>query len=342
MRTTAWRTLLLTGVAVLAWACGSEQPPVTAPTPVPTATPTPTPTNPGDTWASLAPLSAPRQEHSGALLGGKIYVVGGRLDGQTAYASGQVYDIASDRWSPLPDLPIQLDHSAAAVTGGKLYLFGGQSPQIDGGLSDRTYEFDPGTGLWRERARMSSPRSAAAADLIGDRIYVVGGSPGPVSTRIEAYAPQSDTWELLPSMPTRRNHLTAVAMQGLLYVAGGRDSDSVAALERYDPVARTWTTLSPMPTARNSHMAAAVRGCLYVMGGETNPSDASGVFANNEVYDPKTNTWQTVAAMRTPRHAARAVTDGNKIYVPGGATHSGYGATTVNEVYTVPSGKSCE
>jgi len=340
MRTGAWRKLLPAGIVGLVWACGSEPPPVATPTPTATSTPK----DPGDTWASLAPLNAPRQEHSGALLAGKIYLVGGHPDDQTTFASGEVYDIASDRWSHLPDLPIPLNHAAAAVAGGKLYLFGGQSPQIDGGLSDRTYELDPTTGLWREKARMSSPRSAAAADVIGDRIYVVGGSPQAVSTRIEAYDPQSDTWELLPSMPTRRNHLTAVAIQGLLYVAGGRDVtvDSVAAIERFDPVARTWTTLAPMPTARNSHMAAAVRGCLYVMGGETNSASSSGVFAQNEVYDPKTNTWQTVASMRTPRHAARAVTDGDKIYVPGGATHSGYGATTVNEVYTAPSNKSCE
>jgi hypothetical protein len=66
------------------------------------------------------------------------------------------------------------------------------------------------------------------------------------------------------------------------------------------------------------------------------------LYPNNEVYDPKTDTWQTVAAIRTPRHAAHASAQNDKIYVPAGATHSGYGATTVNEVYTVPSNRSCE
>jgi len=60
------------------------------------------------------------------------------------------------------------------------------------------------------------------------------------------------------------------------------------------------------------------------------------------VYDPKTSIWQVVASMPAPRHAARVVSDGNKIYVPGGATHSGYGATTVNEVSSAPGNKSCE
>jgi hypothetical protein len=46
--------------------------------------------------------------------------------------------------------------------------------------------------------------------------------------------------------------------------------------------------------------------------------------------------------MRAPRHATGAAAQSNKIYVPGGAIHSGYGATTVNEVYAVPSNKSCE
>jgi hypothetical protein len=33
---------------------------------------------------------------------------------------------------------------------------------------------------------------------------------------------------------------------------------------------------------------------------------------------------------------------GDRIFVPGGATQQGFGATAAHEVYTVPAGKSCE
>jgi N-acetylneuraminic acid mutarotase len=333
-------------VTVSACGGGGSGPTATLP-PTQTPTPTPTATQPDlGTWTPLTSMNDPaRQEHGVALLDGRIYVAGGHPGDESTLKTAEVYDIATDRWSRLPDLPIGLSHCAMVAARGKLYLFGGQSPEVEApGVSDRTYEFDPATQAWRERAPMPTARSAAAAGLIGDKIYVVGGSPPAASARLEAYSPSTDTWEALPSMPTRRNHLTAVATAGLLYVAGGRDvtSDSFALLERFDPATNAWTTLAPMPTARNSHMAAAVKGYLYVMGGQTNPSDSSGVFAQNEVYSPQTDSWQTVAAMLTPRHATGAIVQGDKIYVPGGAIHSGYGATKVHEVYAPPATKSCQ
>ena len=75
--------------------------------------------------------------------------------------------------------------------------------------------------------------------------------------------------------------------------------------------------------------AAASGGKLYVFGGE-----APGVFPHNEEFDPSTNTWRRVADMPTPRHGMGAVTVGNAIYVIGGGTQAGFGASAVNERYT--------
>ena len=45
-----------------------------------------------------------------------------------------------------------------------------------------------------------------------------------------------------------------------------------------------------------------VNGIVYVIGGERTSS--GGTFAQNEAYNPTTNTWTTAAPMLTPRHGA--------------------------------------
>ena len=89
-----------------------------------------------------------------------------------------------------------------------------------------------------------------------------------------------------------------------------------------------------MPISRGGSTGAILNGRLYVFGGEGNESQPSGVFANVEVYDPVTDTWQVLPPMPTPRHGTGAATVGSTIYVPGGATVAGFGAVDTHESLT--------
>ena len=142
-------------------------------------------------------------------------------------------------------------------------------------------------------------------------------------------------------MPTARNHLAGGAIGGRLYAVGGRPPLTLAVLEVFDTVTGAWTTRAPMPTGRSGHAAAVLRGCLYVFGGEGNSSTPSGVFPQNEVYDPGADTWTSLAPMPSPRHGIGAAVVGNRIFVPAGATVQGFGASGTNEVFEAPSGRSC-
>ena len=90
-----------------------------------------------------------------------------------------------------------------------------------------------------------------------------------------------------------------------------------------------------MPTGRSGVAGAAVFNCLYVFGGEGNPADPDGIFHQVEAYDPVRDAWAQLPPMRTARHGIYAAIIGNLIYLPGGATHQGFGVTGVNEVYRV-------
>src|SRR5207249_4017624 len=71
----------------------------------------------------------------------------------------------------------------------------------------------------------------------------------------------------------------------------------------------------------------------YVFGGET----PNRVHGEVEAYNPSSNTWRRLPDMPTPRHGIWGSVIGRTIYLPGGATEPAFGATDVNEVFTIGS-----
>ena len=296
----------------LASGCGSDE--ATGPDPTPPSS------GPGNTWASLALMIEPRQEVGVAAIGTRVFVAGGfRANGTTANTL-EIYDTAANAWS-----------IAATGIGGALG---------SGASTDAVQEYDPARNEWGLKTPMPTARNAVVTGVRGGRIYVAGGAPG--GRDLEAYDPATDRWETLPLMPTPRNHVAGGFVGDRLFAMGGRPPNTLAVHEVFAAAARTWSSRAPMPTGRSGHGAAVVRGCIYVFGGEGNPARPDGVFPQNEVYDPRTNTWETLAPMLTPRHGIGAVPVGDRIFIPGGATVAGFGATAANEVYTIPAGRSCE
>src|SRR6266487_1284629 len=75
-------------------------------------------------WTSGTNMPTPRSELAGAVLDGKIYIVGGyTYEGEKDIV--EVYDPEIDKWSTASPLPEPLDHPAAAAYNGKLYVIGG-------------------------------------------------------------------------------------------------------------------------------------------------------------------------------------------------------------------------
>jgi N-acetylneuraminic acid mutarotase len=278
-------------------------------------------------WVSLASLPDPRQEVGVAVLDGRIYVAGG-LPRSDAL---QEYDAATDTWRQRARLPIAVDHPAMAAVAGRIYVIGGYT---DSGDSAAVYEYDRAGDRWTQRTSMPTARGAPAAAVIAGRIYVVGGTSA-TQRDLEAYDPATDSWTRLPPMPTGRNHLAAGALQGRLYAAGGRPGN-LGVLEVFDPATNLWTTRAPMPTPRSGHAGAVVSDRLYTFGGEGNPASPIGIFREAEVYDPVTDSWRSLDPMPTPRHGVGAAANGNRLYVPAGATQAGGGTQTgAHEAFVV-------
>jgi N-acetylneuraminic acid mutarotase len=283
-------------------------------------------------WTAKAPLPTPRQEMPSALIGGSIYTPGG-FDAQgQASAVMEVYDVAADRWSSAPPMPEGRHHPGVAADG-KVFVIGGYVPgPFPGPASDAVFAFDPAAGTWSRKRSMPAPRAAHVSVEFNGKIYSIGGVQNGVAVATnEVYDPATDSWRSLSPMPTPREHLAAAAVGERILVVGGRAPRNTSALEAYTPATDRWERLPNMPTPRGGLAAAALGGKLYAFGGEI-----PGVFATTEEYDPTTNTWRRTADMSTPRHGLGAVTAGRTIYAIGGGIRAGFGASAVNEAFTVP------
>ena len=90
-----------------------------------------------------------------------------------------------------------------------------------------------------------------------------------------------------------------------------------------------WTHITDLPTHRSAATACVIDNKIYVIGG-TDGYPNYNDLANNEVYDPSTGIWDTLAPMPTPRGFLSSGVVNGIIYAIGG----GYPISTMkNEAY---------
>ncbi len=259
--------------------------------------------------------------------------------------------LAQGTWTTKASMPRPQAGAVAGVINGQLYVMGGNACSNPAGCGfppGTAYQaYNPATDTWATKASAPTPRAGAGADVINNKLYVVGGcintDCASTTNILEVYDPATDTWASLAPMPTPRSEMFVGAINGKLYVAGGtqRFTNALTTLEVYDPATNTWdTTKRPMPIGQAQGTGAVVNGNLYVIGGfdtrATGPNPP-GPFQVGTVqaYDPVTDSWSTKAAMPTARRSPASGVVNNllftKLYVVGGA--AGGSILSTNEAY---------
>jgi N-acetylneuraminic acid mutarotase len=131
-----------------------------------------------DTWTQRAPLPTPRDHLATATVSGKLYAIGGRLNGdyRRNLSATEVYDPITDRWALAADLPTARSGITAAEVGGRVYVFGGEGG--DGTFRDNE-AYDPARDTWQTMAPMPTGRHGLGSAIVRGRIYVISGGPTP-------------------------------------------------------------------------------------------------------------------------------------------------------------------
>ena len=176
---------------------------------------------------------------------------------------------------------------------------------------------------WQTKANMLTKRAFSNAEVIGNKIYVIGGANANNLNKTEVYDIESNSWSSnISQMPTIRREAGSAVVDSKIYVIGGRSgADILNTIEVYDPATDTWETKTSMPTPRFDLSCSVIDGKIYAMGGNKTMTAETNIV---EVYDPKTDRWETKASMSIIRTEFSSSVINNKIYCIGGDVDEDY------------------
>jgi N-acetylneuraminic acid mutarotase len=124
-----------------------------------------------DTWSTKAPMLAAKSEYASAVVGDKIYLIGGGSLWSHELSLNQIYDTKTDSWSYGAPFPYEsLSVERAGVTTGvnapvRIYVFGEYSVGV----------YNPESDSWTFGAGIPTKRSNFGVAVLDDILYVIGG-----------------------------------------------------------------------------------------------------------------------------------------------------------------------
>ncbi len=259
-----------------------------------------------------------RSEMRAAVVDGIFYVPGG-FGGLTSF---EAYDPANDSWTQLAPLPEPAHHMMVTGYNGKVYVFGG-GPDLSWRATASVLVYDPATAAWKKAELMPERRMSGEAVLLGNFIYLVGGTGG--TTALLRYDPAEDAWAVLPGPSQPREHVAAVAFNDELWVIGGRwgGTGALATVEIFSPASGSWRDGPEMNEARSGFGAAAVGDRIVVAGGEILGARPWTALAGAEVYDPDTDAWTLLPELPAGIHGMPIVGFEGTAFVLGGSDRAG-------------------
>uniref|UniRef100_A0A8C5PLI8 Kelch like family member 4 n=1 Tax=Leptobrachium leishanense TaxID=445787 RepID=A0A8C5PLI8_9ANUR len=260
-----------------------------------------------------SPRTKPRKSTVGAL-----YAVGG-MDATKGATTIEKYDLRTNSWIQISTMNGRRLQFGVAVIDNKLYVVGGR----DGLKTSNTVEcFNPISKVWSIMPPMSTHRHGLGVAVLEGPMYAVGGHDGwSYLNTVERWDPQARQWNYVASMSTPRSTVGVAALNSKLYAVGGRDGSScLKSMECFDPHTNKWSMCAPMSKRRGGVGVATYNSFLYAVGGHDAPASnhCSRLSDCVERYDPKTDSWTTVAPLSVPRDAVGVCALGDKLYAVGG------------------------
>eukprot|EP00998_Keelungia_sp_KM082_P000114 NODE_1012_length_1510_cov_262.763557_g1001_i0.p1 GENE.NODE_1012_length_1510_cov_262.763557_g1001_i0~~NODE_1012_length_1510_cov_262.763557_g1001_i0.p1 ORF type:complete len:474 (+),score=75.65 NODE_1012_length_1510_cov_262.763557_g1001_i0:85-1422(+) len=132
-------------------------------------------------WTTLDhPMPMARAEFAYAQKLNSVYVIGGRVLGDSLTNSVAEYDAIARTWQGITDLPAHASGGAATLDDeSNLIVVGGQVPYTDSDEVDTSslWMYSPTTAAWTSMPAHTSLHGASAA-TVGGRLYVFGGAHG--------------------------------------------------------------------------------------------------------------------------------------------------------------------
>ncbi|HWQ83240.1 MAG TPA: LuxR C-terminal-related transcriptional regulator, partial [Anaerolineales bacterium] len=224
-----------------------------------------------DTWENASLKPTPVTDIQAAVLGGRIYVPGGKIPNGSISAGLEIYDPRADSWSAGADLPAPRSAYGLVAFEGSIYLFGGWDGEK---YVNTVYAYDPEQDLWEPRQSLPAPVGYPGTVVAGGRIYLLGGFDGQravVDTYQylpEAAASGEAAWRKLKPLPQGRYAMGVTSIADIIYVVGGISNQSDLPFLEYILPRDEWIPFSPGEKFDWSHGGMTILGTdLHILGG---------------------------------------------------------------------------
>jgi N-acetylneuraminic acid mutarotase len=212
----------------------------------------------------------PRVHPGAALVGGKIYVMGGIGKIDNYWADVQVFDIATGRVSEGPALPTPRAFYATGVIGDRIYVAGGTVTRRS--RTDETDCLDLTRGTWSKCAAMPVATSVHGAVAGGHLILPGGFDPdtgrgsGPLAD-VQSFDPAAGAWTAMPPLCIPMDASAVASVGGRLFIFGNNHSPALVVV--YD-IASGRSEAYDLGEVVGRNAAAAVVGrTIYLVGGNS-------------------------------------------------------------------------
>ena len=190
-----------------------------------------------------------------------------------------------------------------------------ENASLAGEASRMVYNTDS-RSEWVYTTPMQETRKNASAVALDGKIYVLGGENATGSLKTFAvYDTEKKTWESLPEYPGTESGICRAAVfayNNEIYVIGGQTDTGVTAkllksVYAYNTETRQWQKKADLAEGRTDLAYACSKDKLYVW-------SKAGTTDQAEIYDIKTDTWETAVLPDTSAVIAAASVD-NRVFV---------------------------
>lgn len=261
-----------------------------------------------------------RSENTAVVIAdGKIFCFGSASDCTTEGGS-EYFNPDKNCWKSIASLNTCHRFMFCCVNlKGVIYALGGYDT-ISQAVHCAVESYNPKYNIWEYAPPMLSRRYAFTAQVVDNKIFVIGGyNLTECLSSCEYYDMATEQWKYIANMPQPRARHTTAYLHGLIYVVSGMASfkgtfvDSVVA---YDPVTDRWRCCAPLPFLPTSPQLVALHDRLYII----------SVSYNQDIlqYNPTADKWEIVYWPNMKRPYASIVTFTSNVITPSVADESDY------------------
>ena len=264
-------------------------------------------------------MRSPRAGFGTAVVGGRVFIVGGDVFGKVS-SLVEEFDPIADEWYPRSPMPTPRAYLGVAALGTRIYAIGGHDQE--GNVLNTVEVYDITSDSWSSFPSMSVRRSRLQVVSTDDLIFVLGGldQTTQATSIVEIFDPKLSIWSFGPSLissrfdfsasffvypsshPSQQHRRRPVQQQqqpqnASIIVFGGRNDRPIKEVEEFCFEKYRWTSRPSLPSPRCSLMSAShsppflsplspsfgdLHG-VFVLGGD----DARSSFLNNlDLFHP--------------------------------------------------------